>query len=166
MVLIEDGTQAGVSFWYPFGFRDGKGPVRVMYWEAYRRYLRLRVGLNVALLVFGLLLFDSRIYTDPLYEAFAALVLVSTVQKLWIFIPRGKITVTRTTSVKLLPLAGLDFAGTYLLLGIMLLVFADQTGPEHFGAQLWPLALVLVLFSSLPVITASNFLMRGRRPQR
>jgi len=175
MVLIRNKEQCGVSFWYPFGFRPQRSGevVRIIDWNKYRKWLPLRALLKIVLIGVGLLLFNDRIYTDDRFNLFALLVLISSIASLWAFIPRGTITVTPTTSVRLLPLAGVEFAGNFLALGIMILVFVGQSDEVPVGAQgydlaqfcthLWPLAIFLVLFGLLPIVVASAFVMRFGR---
>lgn len=160
MVLIQDGQQSGVSFLYPLGFGGGPQPCNVIRWDTYRKWLRLRVGLNVVFIVFGLLLLDHRLYTDTLYNIYAALVLAFTAVKAWLFLPRVTMTVTQSTSVKLLPMAGFDFSGTFIVLGIMLLVFSAQADQQHTGAQFVFLAIAFMCLGALPLVTLGKFLSR------
>jgi hypothetical protein len=175
MVLIQDKEQSGVSFWYPFGFRPRRSGevVKTIEWEKYRKWLPIRASLKIVLIGCGLLLFSDRLYTDNRYNLFALVVLISTAASVWAFIPRRTITVTSTTSVRLLPLAGIEFAGTFFALGIMMLVFVGQSDGVPVGAQgyelaqfcthLWPLAMFLFLYGLLPVVVASAFFMKFGR---
>jgi hypothetical protein len=178
MVLLQDREQFGVSFWYPFGFRPGRNQVvRTIEWEKYRKRLLVRVVLKIILIGCGLLLFSDRLYTDSRYDLFALVVMISTAASLWAFIPRRTITVTSTTSVRLLPLAGIEFAGTFFALGIMMLVLVGQSDRVPVGAQgydlaqfcahLWPLAMFFFIYGLLPIVVASAFVMRfGRSHSR
>ncbi len=175
MVLIQNKDQSGVSFWYPFGFRPRRSGevVKIIDWASYRKWLRLRAILNIVLFAFGLLLFSDRIYTDDRYNLFALVVLLSTAASVWAFIPRRTITVTPTTSVRLLPLAGVEFAGTFFALGVMILVFVGQSDEVPAGAQgyelaqfcthLWPLSIFLLLYGLVPIVAAGAFVMRFGR---
>ena len=175
MVLIQDKEQSGVSFWYPFGFRPKRSGavVRIIDWNKYRKWLPLRALLKIVLIGVGLLLFNDRIYTDDRFNLFALIVLLSSLASLWAFIPRGTITVTPITTVRLLPLAGIEFAGNFFALGIMILVFVGQSDEVPVGAQgydlaqfcthLWPLAMFLFLYGLLPIVVASAFVTRFGR---
>jgi hypothetical protein len=175
MVVIRNKEQAGVSFWYPFGFRPRRSGdlVRIIDWDRYRKWLPLRAILKIVLIGCGLLLFSDRLYTDNRYNIFVLAVLISSATSIWAFIPRRTITVTSTTSVKLLPLAGIEFAGTFFALGIMMLVFVGQSDGVPVGAHgyelarfcthLWPLAMFFFLYGLLPVLVASAFVTRFGR---
>jgi hypothetical protein len=81
--------------------------------------------------------------------------------------------VTNQGCRQLLPLAGVEFAGNFFALGIMILVFVGQSDEVPVGAQgydlaqfcthLWPLAIFLLLYGLLPVVVASAFVMRFGR---
>jgi hypothetical protein len=170
MVLIQDKKQSGVSFWYPFGFRRSE-VVKTIEWERYGKWLAARASLKLVLIVCGLLLFSDRFYTDNRFNLFGVVVLISTAVSVWAFIPRRTIAVPSITSVRLLPLAGVEFAGTFFSLGIMILVFVGQSdsvavgahGYElaQFCAHLWPLAMLLFLYGLLPIVVGSIFVMRS-----
>jgi len=175
MVLIQNKEQSGVSFWYPLGLRPGRSgeAVKIIDWDKYRKWLPLRAILKIVLIGCGLLLFSDRFYSDDLYNLFALVVLISAASSVRAFIPRRTITVTSTTSARLVPLAGVEFAGTFFALGIMMLVFIGQSDAVPVGAQgyelakfcthLWPLAIFFLLFGLLPVVVASAFVMRFGR---
>jgi len=172
MVLIHTADQAGVSFWYPLGFRRSI-QVRVIDWEKYKRRLPFRAVLKILLVGFGLLLFSDRIYTDNFYDLFALGVLLSSAASMLAFVPGKTIRIASITSVRLLPLAGVEFAGTFFALGIMMLVFIGQSDRVPLGAQgydlakfcthLWPLAVFLFIYGSVPLFTGSAFIMRSGR---
>jgi hypothetical protein len=153
MFLIRDKQQSGISFWYPlYGAAQRAQPVKVVPWSFYQKALAARAGANIVLLVWGLLLFDGRIYSEKLFTIFYVLVLLATLIKIWKFFPRVKMTVTKSASIEFVPLALIDFCGTYLVFGIAMLVLAARAHVEvPTGKNSWSEQTYLFTFCVLGI---------------
>jgi len=162
-VLISNNNEAGISFWYPFARRGN--PVRVIPTSTYYRFLKLRVVINIVLILFGAVLLLRNSYASGTFDIFAAAVTISTAGRLWFFLPTRRITVTRNTSIVAFPAAAIDFSGTFIALGIVLLLFSEQ-GTEDLVGQL-PIIIssLFFIYAVLPLCAATAFQFGVGRPK-
>lgn len=162
VVLITNGHAQGVSLWYPWVRRHH--PVRVIPWERYRKFLRLRALVNVALFGCGWLLTYKQFYSEHIYSLFAAAVLVSSSVRVRQFIPTTEMwIIPGTTRIQLLLWAALDYAGTMFVAGMMLVVFAGQLGPDHLGGLFQLVAIFAFLLGFVCLWPGFSFILgRGR----
>jgi hypothetical protein len=131
MILLRDPSQSGINFYYPWSKKGHS--VRVVPWSTYRKWLRLRAGSNVLLFICGLLLCHAAFYTDDRFNVYATIVLVSTASRLWFFYPRAKLELSQSTSTQWLPIAGLDFSGSFFVIAVMQLAYESQPDPGPDG---------------------------------
>lgn len=153
MFLIRDQQHSGISFWYPlYSAAQRARPVKVVPWSFYQKALPARASASVVLLVWGLLLFDRRIYSEKLFTLFYVLVLLATLIKIWKFFPRDTMSVTKSATIEFLPLALIDFCSTYLVFGIAMLVLAARAHVEvPPGKNGWSEATYVFAFCALGI---------------
>lgn len=134
MVIIRDQDNIGISFWYPLFWRrllSSGIPLRVIDWERYRRWLPIRAASNIVLLGFGLALLIQSVYSERLFYVFALSAMISTAVRLRVFWPNVRIRLNRRVVLTPYPLAAIDFAGTYFILGLVLFVYSSQSDADH-----------------------------------
>jgi hypothetical protein len=167
MVVIEGAEKSGISFWYPFysnGLWLSGKPLKVIEWEGFKKWLPIRAAINVVLFGFGLTLLDHDFYTDARFNVFGTVVLISTVFRLWIYMPRLGIRLTRTLSFKLSPLSAIDFCGTYAVLSLLFFVYSAETEAQHLSGIAGVVGSFLLVFALMPLCAGLAFLLGvGRR---
>jgi hypothetical protein len=153
MIRLEEGTTAGLAFFYPY-LSGKRRPIPIVPWSRYGWGLRSRATTNVLLFALGCMMLSNKFYTDSRFEIYSTSVVFLSCVRLFFFLPTKRIHVTAATRKTLVPWCALDYAGTFIVLAVMFFAFYRGDPELHLGELPVWLAVFFLAFASFQLSTA------------
>jgi hypothetical protein len=168
LIIIETGRAAGISFYYPLGTGAGLRWIRVIPWDRYKRNLGWLASISLLQCATGLLLLNEDIYTDGLFNVFAAGNIVFGFLRIWIVRASDRVMLSAACSIRRAPfLVGVDFSGFFVAIALMDLVYINHASSGLAKAYLEIGVLGLILLAIFPLANLVAFSLGfGRAPKK